>query len=149
MPGFSLRLHTAGTVFVALLLSAQALAAPASARVVAKVDISSQRMFVSVDGQHYATWKVSTARRGYHTPRGVFRPKRMKRMHYSHKYDMSPMPYSIFLKGGYAIHGTDSIRRLGRPASHGCIRLHPRNARKLYYLVNQHGMKNTRIHTSY
>lgn len=148
MPDFGFRLHTAGAMFAGLMLSMMLMAAPVSARVVAKVDISSQRMTVSVNGWHYATWKVSTGRRGYHTPRGTYRPKWMTRMHYSRKYDLSPMPHSIFFKGGYAIHGTNSIRRLGRPASHGCVRLHPRNARELYSLVRRHGMKNTRVRIS-
>ena len=56
-------------------------------------------------------------------------------MHYSSKYENSPMPHSIFFRGGYAIHGTGYIKSLGRPASHGCIRLHPRNAAALYQLV--------------
>lgn len=38
------------------------------------------------------------------------------------------MPHSIFFHGGYAIHGSYEINRLGGPASHGCIRLHPANA---------------------
>ena len=117
----------------------------AQAGVVASVDISQQRMNVIVNGRHYASWKVSTARRGYRTPVGSWRPKWMAKMHYSRKYNMSPMPHSIFFLGGYAIHGTNYIRNLGRPASHGCIRLHPANARKLYSLVRRHGMKNTRI----
>ena len=41
--------------------------------------------------------------------------------------------------GGYAIHGTGAIRQLGRPASHGCVRLHPANARALYRLVGSYG----------
>ncbi len=122
-----------------------AVSAPASAKVIAKIDISSQRMSVTVDGRHYATWKVSTGRRGYRTPRGTYRPKWLARMHYSRKYDMSPMPHSIFFLGGYAIHGTNYTRRLGRPASHGCVRLHPRHARELFSLVRRHGMRNTRI----
>jgi lipoprotein-anchoring transpeptidase ErfK/SrfK len=55
------------------------------------------------------------------------------------------MPYSIFFKGGYAIHGTYSVKQLGRPASHGCVRLHPDNAAALFGLVKQAGMSNTRI----
>jgi lipoprotein-anchoring transpeptidase ErfK/SrfK len=66
-------------------------------------------------------------------------------MHYSRKYDNSPMPHSIFFLGGYAIHATNYVKYLGRPASHGCIRLHPRNAAKLYALVQKHGMKSTRV----
>jgi lipoprotein-anchoring transpeptidase ErfK/SrfK len=69
----------------------------------------------------------------------------MHTMWYSRKYDNSPMPHSIFFRGGYAIHGTDRIKSLGRPASHGCVRLHPRNARALFRLVKAHGAGNTRI----
>ena len=82
---------------------------------------------------------------GYHTPRGAWRPYSLKKMHYSRKYDNSPMPHSIFFLGGYAIHGTGYVKSLGRPASHGCIRLHPQNASRLFNLVRKHGMKSTRI----
>ena len=109
------------------------------------VDVSNQTMTVDVDGWTYGRWKVSTARDGYYTPRGTWRPFMMTKMHYSKKYDNSPMPNSIFFLGGYAIHATYYINQLGRPASHGCIRLHPQNAAKLYALVQKHGMKSTRI----
>ena len=138
----------AGAAVVALFL-AMPLGSTAQAKVVAHIDISSQRMKVTVNGRHYASWKVSTGRRGYRTPVGTWRPKWLARMHYSRKYHMSPMPHSIFFLGGYAIHGTNYIRRLGRPASHGCIRLHPSNARRLFSLVKRHGMRNTRIRITY
>lgn len=117
----------------------------ATASVKAKIDISSQRMYVYVNGRKRHTWKISTARSGYRTPTGNFRPTRMYREYYSKKYYNSPMPNSIFFYGGYAIHGTGAIKNLGRPASHGCIRLHPTNARKLYNLVKSHGRGNTSI----
>ncbi|HEX2429934.1 MAG TPA: L,D-transpeptidase [Aestuariivirgaceae bacterium] len=120
-------------------------AGTASASVVAVVDVSTQRMYVTVDGGSYAVWKVSTGRRGYYTPRGSFRPKYLKRMHYSSKYENSPMPYSVFFYGGYAIHGTQYVRRLGTPASHGCIRLHTANAAALYSLIKRYGRGSTRI----
>jgi lipoprotein-anchoring transpeptidase ErfK/SrfK len=88
---------------------------------------------------------VSTARRGYYTPRGSFRPQLLKRMHYSSKYENSPMPYSVFFHGGYAIHGTEYVRRLGSPASHGCIRLHTANAAAFYALIKRYGRGSTRI----
>jgi lipoprotein-anchoring transpeptidase ErfK/SrfK len=119
--------------------------AGASAGVIARIDISKQTMTVSEDGAVLYSWAVSTARRGYRTPRGSFRPVRMHKMWYSRKYDNSPMPYSIFFSGGYAIHGTNAVGSLGRPASHGCVRLHPSNARTLYNLVRAHGSGNTRI----
>ncbi len=120
-------------------------AAPASAGIVARIDISSQTLKVYENGHLAHAWRVSTARKGYRTPVGSYRPTRMHRMWYSRKYDNSPMPHSIFFHGGYAIHGTDAIRSLGRPASHGCIRLHPGNAKRLYNLVKAHGAGNTRI----
>jgi lipoprotein-anchoring transpeptidase ErfK/SrfK len=115
------------------------LTAPARADIVVQVDNPSQRMQVYVDGALAYVWKVSTARPGYWTPPGDYYVERMERMWYSRKYDMSPMPYSLFFYGGFAIHGTGAVRQLGRPASHGCVRLHPANARALYGLVQQHG----------
>ncbi len=117
----------------------------ALAGVVARIDISTQTMTVEEDGAIVYSWAVSTARNGYRTPRGSYRPTRMHKMWYSRKYDNSPMPYSIFFSGGYAIHGTNYVKNLGRPASHGCVRLHPENARTLYRLVQAHGAQNTQI----
>jgi len=109
------------------------------------IDLSQQKMFVYKGNNLLYTWLVSTARNGYVTPRGNYRPYHLEKMHYSKLYDNSPMPYSIFFKGGYAIHGTNSTKRLGRRASHGCVRLHPSNAKKLYQLVRSHGYKRTSI----
>jgi lipoprotein-anchoring transpeptidase ErfK/SrfK len=102
-------------------------------------------MIVYVDGRHAASWPVSTARRGYRTPTGTFRPGRMHRRYFSKKYHGSPMPYSVFFLGGYAIHGTNAVRALGRPASHGCVRLHTENARRLFSLIERYGKRNARI----
>ncbi|EKF19648.1 ErfK/YbiS/YcfS/YnhG family protein [Nitratireductor pacificus pht-3B] len=112
---------------------------------VARVSVSKQTMTVTHRGRVLHRWRVSTARRGYVTPRGQWRPKRMHRMWHSRKYDMSPMPYSIFYHGGYAIHGTNAVSKLGRPASHGCVRLDTANAARLYALVKKIGPRNTRI----
>jgi len=117
----------------------------ASAGVVAKIDLSEQRMRVYVDSDRKYSWAVSTARRGYRTPTGNFKPTRMYKSYFSRKYHGSPMPHSIFFYGGYAIHGTDAIKSLGSPVSHGCIRLHPSNAAVLFGLVKSHGAANTRI----
>jgi lipoprotein-anchoring transpeptidase ErfK/SrfK len=116
-----------------------------AASLVARIDVSAQTMTVSKHGRVLYRWRVSTARDGYYTPRGTYRPKRMHKMWYSRKYDMSPMPYSIFFRGGYAIHGTEYVKSLGRPASHGCVRLRTSHAAKLYSMVRQIGPKNTRI----
>lgn len=116
-----------------------------AASLVAKIDVSSQTMTVIRHGRVIHRWRVSTARKGYVTPRGSWRPTRLHKMWYSRKYDMSPMPYSVFYHRGYAIHGTNAVRRLGRPASHGCIRLDTANARKFYSMVRKIGSRNTRI----
>jgi lipoprotein-anchoring transpeptidase ErfK/SrfK len=138
-------LRKALALLAAGLFSLLMAASAAQAKVSVYIDISRQTMSVSVDGWPYARWRVSTARRGYWTPRGSFRPYLLKRMHYSSKYENSPMPHSIFFRGGYAIHGTYYVRSLGRPVSHGCIRLAPANAARLYGLVRQYGKGDTRI----
>jgi hypothetical protein len=102
------------------------------------INLSSQTMRVESSSGSY-TWPVSTARSGYSTPRGSYAPTGLQRMHYSKKYHMSPMPYSIFFRGGYAIHGTYATGALGRPASHGCVRLSPAHAAQLYHMVQTEG----------
>jgi lipoprotein-anchoring transpeptidase ErfK/SrfK len=124
-----------------LLIGTQA----ALANLVANIDLSRQLMTVSINGSTYASWPISTGRDGYPTPTGNYRPYLLRRMHYSSKYDNSPMPHSVFFRGGFAIHGTEYVKRLGRRVSHGCIRLHPNNAARLYRLVLMHGFDNTRI----
>ena len=131
------------TAFAAALLLLTALAS-ARADVVVTVDKTAQQLSVDVDGAHRYDWPVSTARWGYRTPNGTYRPERLARKWFSRKYDWSPMPWSIFFDEGYAIHGSYEISHLGRPASHGCIRLHPNNAKILFELVQQH-TKDTRI----
>lgn len=139
------KLRAVGSFLAAGTISMLVMVKAAEANVSVRIDISRQTMSVTVDGWPYATWRVSTARRGYWTPRGSFRPFLLKRMHYSSRYENSPMPHSIFFRGGYAIHGTGYVRSLGRPASHGCVRLDPRNAARLYGLIRQYGMGDTRI----
>lgn len=114
----------------------------ADASVLINIDLGSQTMHVSSDRGSY-DWRVSTARSGYRTPRGTYRPYQLLRMHYSHKFHMSPMPYSIFFAGGYAIHGTYETASLGRPVSHGCIRLAPGNAARLFHMVQAEGAEIT------
>ena len=115
----------------------------------AHIDLSNQRMNVYVNGKPRYNWPVSTARRGYRTPTGTFKPTALVRYHASSIYEGSPMPYSIFFLRGYAIHGSYETKYLGRPVSHGCIRLHPSNAAALYSLVRQHGTGNTTIRISH
>jgi hypothetical protein len=133
-------------VLAAAMLLAGLASAHASIRI--EVDKSSQHMSVVVDGTVRYLWAVSTGRAHFGTPNGTYRPQRMARSWFSKEYYNSPMPYSIFFHRGYAIHGSYEISRLGGPASHGCIRLHPGNAATLFALVQQEGMGNTIISVS-
>ncbi len=128
--------------FVSLFL---VLPVAAEAGVVAQISISGQRMNVYVNGQPRHSWPVSTAKRGYRTPTGTFKPTTLARYHRSSIYHGSPMPHSIFFLRGYAIHGSYETKYLGRPASHGCVRLHPSAAAQLYALVKKYGSSNTTI----
>jgi lipoprotein-anchoring transpeptidase ErfK/SrfK len=142
------RLPSTAILTILLLLGLGLADGSAHAAITVRVQLSSQTMLVSVDGAEFATWPVSTARPGYRTPKGTYRPYSLQRMHYSKLYDFTPMPYSIFFHGGYAVHGTYEIRNLGRPVSHGCIRLAPDQARALFELVQTQGPQNTTIEIS-
>jgi lipoprotein-anchoring transpeptidase ErfK/SrfK len=119
--------------------------ARADVAVFARISLSDQRMRLYVYGERIGNWPVSTGLRGYRTPTGSYRPYFLSRNHRSSKYEDAPMPYSVFFRGDYAIHGTYDVRRLGRPASHGCIRLAPRNAARFFQLIQQFGKRRTRI----
>lgn len=121
----------------------------AHAGVSVNIDLASQRMKVYVDGALEHDWVISSGKKGFTTPTGIYRPYRMHARYFSRKYNNAPMHNAIFFRGGYAIHATTDTGRLGRPASHGCIRLHPSNARTLFNLVNEHGRGATRIALSY
>ena len=124
----------------------QAVAAPrAEARVLVEVDRASQTMAVIVNDEQLYTWRVSTGRAGWVTPSGVFHPQFMAVHWYSRIFNNAPMPHSIFYSGPFAIHGTTDVARLGRPASHGCIRLAPADAAVLFGIVEKEGRQNTTI----
>jgi hypothetical protein len=134
----------AATACIAALLIAAS--GYARAEIVIRVDKSAQLMTVTRNGKVVDRWPVSTGRSGYGTPSGAFTPFRMEADHHSDEWDDAPMPHSIFFtKLGHAIHGSFDTRHLGSPASHGCVRLDPANASKLYALVQQDGVLNTTV----
>jgi hypothetical protein len=131
---------------LALIALAVFIAAPAGAGVLVTVDKSTQRMTVQVDGSLRWVWPVSTGRLGHDTPSGRYTAFRMEADHFSKEWDDAPMPHSIFFsQTGHAIHGYLNTRRIGTPASHGCVRLQPANAARLYELVEQEGLPNTKV----
>src|SRR5262252_7070969 len=120
--------------------------APAAAAVLVTIDKSTQRMTVAVDGSVRWIWPVSTGQLAYDTPNGKYTAFRMEADHFSKEWDDAPMPHSIFFsQTGHAIHGYLNTRRIGSPASHGCVRLEPANAARLYALVEQQGLPNTKV----
>ena len=136
----SYRLSSRIVFFATSLVSLVACTVQAQALVQVRIDLSHQRMHVDSNEGSY-DWPISSARSGFSTPGGSFAPTHLELMHYSKKYHMSPMPHAIFFRGGYAIHGTYSTSELGRPASHGCVRLSPGNATTLYNMVKAEGAR--------
>jgi lipoprotein-anchoring transpeptidase ErfK/SrfK len=118
----------------------------AGSTVVIGINKTNQEMTVSLDGIEKYRWPVSTGRAGYSTPSGTYAATSMNKIWYSRQWDNSPMPHSIFfMKDGHAIHGSYEVKNLGKPASHGCVRISPGNAATLYTLVKENGLKNTQV----
>ncbi len=132
------------TFALAAVIATTVYSVPAQAGVTAIIDLSSQTMTVKVGKKVKYTWVVSTGKPGFETPVGTFPARRMYRDYYSTNYK-TQMPNSIFFAGADAIHGTNATGSLGKPVSHGCVRLAPGNAKKLFNLVLEHGRRNTRI----
>jgi lipoprotein-anchoring transpeptidase ErfK/SrfK len=126
----------------------EAKSAPAKAgsQILINIDKSRQEMTVFVDGIEKYNWPVSTGKRGYSTPSGNYSATSMNEIWYSKEWDNAPMPHAIFyMKDGHAIHGSLEVKNLGKPASHGCVRISPPNAAVLYTLVKENGMENTKV----
>ena len=110
------------------------------------IDKAKQRMTVFLDGIQKYEWPVSSGRAGYSTPSGTYTATSMNEIWYSKEWDNSPMPHSIFfMKDGHAIHGSYEVKNLGKPVSHGCVRISPENATILYALVKENGLANTQV----
>jgi lipoprotein-anchoring transpeptidase ErfK/SrfK len=135
----------AGLVALAVGLVIGLASAAQAERVEVRVSISRQVMEVFHEGRKLYEWPVSTAKPGKITPAGSWTPEFLSKSHRSKRYNNAPMPWAIFYDGNYAIHGTDAVKRLGKPASHGCVRLHPDNAKILFRMVKSEGMANARV----
>jgi lipoprotein-anchoring transpeptidase ErfK/SrfK len=119
---------------------------PIASTVLINIDKASQKMTVLLDGVQQYVWAVSTGLRGYTTPSGTYSARSMNKIWYSRQWDNAPMPHAVFFtRDGHAIHGTYEVKRLGKPSSHGCVRLSPENAALLYALVEKTGLKNTQV----
>ncbi|MEP7315712.1 MAG: L,D-transpeptidase family protein [Sphingomicrobium sp.] len=101
------------------------------------VSVTSQRAILFRNGVPIAASTVSTGRKGYETPTGIFTVLQKHVEHYSRTYDNAPMPYMQRLTWkGVALHAGNLP---GYAASHGCIRL-PKGFAKLLYGTTSLGM---------
>ncbi len=118
----------------------------AGSAVLIDIDKTKQKMTVFLDGVEKYDWPVSTGKAGYSTPSGTYTATSMNEVWYSKQYDNAPMPHSVFfMKDGHAIHGSYDVKNLGKPLSHGCVRISPENAATLYALVSKNGLENTQV----
>lgn len=117
----------------------------------ADVDKDAQIVYIYIDGALTYSWKTSTGRVDYTTPDMDTHPNgRIYDRYTSTKYPdgdyngLGNMPFAVFIRGAYAIHGTTrgNWSKLGSPASHGCIRLHPDNGQIFNQLVKRNGISN-------
>jgi len=118
------------------------------------IDKATQTLRLYLDGRYVDQWLVSTGTEGYRTPN--FNKRFNGRIYEGYTSSRYPggdynglgnMPYAMFISGGFALHGTPRAnwKRLGRPASHGCIRIHPDNAAYLNRILRQVGVRNSWI----
>ena len=113
--------------------------------IIALIKIGDQKLQLYERGKFLIEWEISSARAGKVTPKGTWTAKWLSKNHKSSIYDGAAMPHSVFFNGDYAIHGTRQIDQLGQPASAGCVRLHPQNAKIFFDLAMQYGVENTLV----
>lgn len=105
--------------------------------VVIVISLPEQQAYVYRNGVRIGVSTVSSGKKGYETPTGVFTILQKRKEHYSNLYDDAPMPYMQRLTwDGVALHAG---RVPGYPASHGCVRLPLEFSKKLFD-VTSHGM---------
>lgn len=101
---------------------------PETSIIVSKAD---QKVFQFENGELKNVFICSTALPKYDLDPGVYKVYSRQPRHWSKKYEVW-MDHSLFFHEGYALHATTMVHQLGRPASHGCVRLRPRDASILF-----------------
>ncbi|MDQ3144331.1 MAG: L,D-transpeptidase family protein [Pseudomonadota bacterium] len=97
------------------------------------VDLLTQMAYVYRADQLIGATTISSGKKGKETPLGFWSVLQKKKSHFSRKYDDAPMPFMQRLdEFGIAFHAGKTP---GYPASHGCIRMPPKFAEKLYGLT--------------
>jgi len=94
------------------------------------VSLTEQRAYAYRNGILIGVTTISSGRKGYETPTGVFTILQKDKDHHSNEYDNAPMPYQQRLTwGGVALHAGGLP---GYPESHGCVHLPTEFARLLF-----------------
>ncbi len=98
------------------------------------VNLSTQRLYAKENNKVLFSGAISSGKKDYRTPTGIFRVIDKERFHISNKYPKpnggAKMPYMLRLTNyGLAIH---QGYLPGFPASHGCIRVGKSTAIKLW-----------------
>jgi hypothetical protein len=102
------------------------------------VDLAQQTLVAYRGDQPVFATLISSGRQGYETPPGLFR------IHEKHKtttmrgsdsngvFEVSEVPWTMFYRGSYALHGAYWHDDFGTVRSHGCINIAPIDARWLF-----------------
>jgi hypothetical protein len=139
-------IEVALALFPAMALAGSGFFEAKKSAILVDIDKTNQQMTVSLDNVEKYRWPVSTGKAGYSTPSGTYTATSMNEIWYSKQYDNAPMPHAVFfMRDGHAIHGTYEVKNLGKPVSHGCVRISPENAAILYGLVQASGLENTKV----
>ncbi len=99
-----------------------------------EVILAEQRLIAWEDGRMVMTTLVSTGAQDTPTVRGVFRIyRKLDSQHMRGRgYDLPNVPYVMYFKGSYAMHGTYWHNNFGQPMSHGCVNIPTGKAAWLY-----------------
>ena len=103
------------------------------------VDLGKQKLYAWEGGQIQKEFVVSTGMRYTPTVKGSFKiyikneKQNMKGSYPPYEpYFLKDVPYVMFFKGAYAIHGTYWHNKFGSRASHGCVNMRVDDAKWVY-----------------
>ena len=97
------------------------------------ISLNAQKIDIYRGTMLIASSQVSSGKPGYATPVGAYSILEKRRWHELNIYSGAPMPWMQRLTwSGMALHGGVLP---GYPASHGCVRLHPSFANKLFHIT--------------
>ena len=97
------------------------------------IDLLTQKFYVYRAEQLVGVSTISSGKKGKETQLGFWSVMLKRKLGYSRKYDNAPMPFmQMYDPKGLAFHAGALP---GYPASHGCVRLPPKFAERLFGLT--------------